>query len=112
MLTKDIAAILKEGSWQATNKATLYTQPTARIHVVIEEYKTPNDVVYLPGGEDFSASYQDFINTFMNSIGMELSANQEVELVKALVASLKDWSETHLDNKEYVNDLLKSLITE
>lgn len=112
MLTKDIAATLKDGNWEKVEQATLYPQPSTRIHFVIEEYKTPNDVIHLPVCEDFSASYKDFINTFMNSIGMELSANQEVELVKALVASLKDWSENHLNNKEFVNDLLKSLITE
>lgn len=111
MLAKDIAATPEEGSWtEVKSQATLYIHAASRIKVVVEEYRPSNGGIFIDDNEDMEATDKDFIDTFMNSIGMELSAAKEIQLVQALVKNLKEWSKNSQENKEFVNKILTELI--
>lgn len=111
MLAKDIATTLEEGSWtEVRNKATLYIHAASRIKVSVEEYTLSNGGIYINDREDMEATDKDFIDTFMNSIGMELCAAKEVQLIQALVKKLKQSGNNSQENKEFVNKVLTDLI--
>lgn len=109
MLAKDIAAGL-DGTWKETNSNTLYPSSTKRIRVVVEEYQ-PNYVgVFIPENEDCIASDIDFINDFNLSIGREMCAAQEMQLVESLVDNLSNDSKSYGKDDNSIIDFLQGLI--